>query len=604
MLDPEYLDRAADLVGGVYQQIEAEMLDVLVRAMLSDPHLASRDMTALNLLAQSQAPALRRVLEEHAGEVDEAVRRTVQEALDRSARADYAAVGRDGRALPRQVERTVAGIAAILARDNLDMEEGARQAFLDRSAWAVTQVNTGALTADRAIRRAVRDLERRGVTVVSYRDGRTGRKTVRNGADVAVRRHVRTQIAQDGARDTLARLPELGCELVEVSSHAGARPSHRPWQGYVYAISGPRTVDGVTYEDLASATGYGSVDGLCGANCRHSFGPWMPGMPRAYGHDPEHPSGLDPDEVYALTQRQRALERSIREAKRELAGATRLHESDPSLANLAERARAERALRERQERIRKLISGANARSKTGKAVLARNPAREWAGDMPRGKGVRSANRTLGELLGGPGAQRAMRAAGVSRTALERELRSLLREQGMGARGFSLLPAREQREMLSSAVASAQSRTRRAATEKTVKRMSESAQPIWATDRFGRNVRTGWKAIGSTGGYVVAGHGSSKRMIAYGTSVDDKAVARAIKARADYHGGPIRLVSCSTGDDSSDAPCFAQRLADRMGETVYAPSDTVWVFPDGRMVIGPSWRYNTGKWNTFKPRGRK
>ena len=37
------------------------------------------------------------------------------------------------------------------------------------------------------------------------------------------------------------------------------------------------TVDGRTYDSLEAATGYGSVDGLLGANCRHSFGPYLPG---------------------------------------------------------------------------------------------------------------------------------------------------------------------------------------------------------------------------------------------------------------------------------------------------------------------------------------
>ena len=55
-----------------------------------------------------------------------------------------------------------------------------------------------------------------------------------NRADVAVRRHVRTQIAQDGARMTADAMDRYGVQLVEVSSHPNARPTHASWQGQVY----------------------------------------------------------------------------------------------------------------------------------------------------------------------------------------------------------------------------------------------------------------------------------------------------------------------------------------------------------------------------------
>ena len=134
-------------------------------------------------------------------------------------------------------------------------------------------MNSGASTAERALHRAVRRLERDGVSVVQYRDA-AGNLTVRNRVDVAVRRHVRTQIAQDGARMTARAMDEYGVQLVEVSSHPNARPSHAAWQGQVYGWRGAVSIDGRSYEGLEAATGYGSVDGLLGANCRHSFGPY------------------------------------------------------------------------------------------------------------------------------------------------------------------------------------------------------------------------------------------------------------------------------------------------------------------------------------------
>ena len=115
-------------------------------------------------------------------------------------------------------------------------------------------------------------------------------QTVANKLDVAVRRHVRTQIAQDGARLTELRMDEAGIEYVEVSSHAGARPSHQEWEGRVYSRNGRRTVGGVTYEDFRTACHWSDVaDDIYGANCRHAHGPWIPGTPPQLREGPQAP---------------------------------------------------------------------------------------------------------------------------------------------------------------------------------------------------------------------------------------------------------------------------------------------------------------------------
>ena len=34
----------------------------------------------------------------------------------------------------------------------------------------------------------------------------------------------------------------------------------------------------------------------------------------------------------------------------------------------------------------------------------------------------------------------------------------------------------------------------------------------------------------------------------------------------------------------------------------APTDILWILPDGKITIGPTQRENTGKWKIFKPKG--
>ncbi len=457
MLTPEDLDRAGELVSAAYVQVESEMLDYLVRRMLEGDVSGQRAQTAILLLAQSARPQLEAILAEHADEIDGAVQREVEGALMRSDAADLDYIRRGlGVELPalttRQTAATCAGVVEILQRHNLGMVQAAQDAFVRHGAEAMVQVNTGAMTTERALHRAVRRLEAEGITMVDYVDPGTGRATVSNHVDVAVRRHVRTQIAQAGERLTERRMDEAGVEFVEVSSHSGARESHRAWEGRVYSRHGDRTVDGVRYRDFHAACNYGDVaDGIYGANCRHSHGPYIPGMPRAYGPNPEHPSGLSNDEVYELTQEQRRRERGIRAAKRELRGAQLAYEEDPSPANLAEVNRAKQKLRNRQEAMRGFIDEANGKCRPGTAVLQRSPRREWAGDMPKGAVPKASGRSISDMLNSPSMSKQIERAGTSKTAVGIELREILKADGIDGKTWQFLDKKLQQEYIDATV---------------------------------------------------------------------------------------------------------------------------------------------------------
>lgn len=458
MLDPDYLDQAGDMVAGVYGEIEADMLAYLCRLLLDQDiaELGQRGQTAVNLLAQSAAPRLMAFIESHRDELNEAVRVTVEDAIGRSDRADAAALG-IGMELeeamfdyPRQVRMTTRGIIEILDRDNVDMAQGALDLWNRCVAEAVTKVNTGAETAERAIHQAARRMMREGVSTVTYRDPTTGQQTVTNRIDVAVRRHVRTQIAQDGMRRTLDVCGQAGISLVEVSSHGGARPSHARWQGRVYSLNGDVTIDGVRYRDFYAETGYGKVDGLGGANCRHSFGPWLPGTPRKYEPDPRHPSGLDNDEIYKLAQGQRRRERDIRQTKRELAGAQIIADKDASLANIAEVERLKSKLRGQQEGMRRYIDEANGKGRA--PVLQRSPRREWAGDMPKVRKTDASRRTMKEFMDGDGVKRALKARGISKSAAQKAISAELKAQGIDPKSWQHLSKANQQGIFKRAIA--------------------------------------------------------------------------------------------------------------------------------------------------------
>ena len=166
---------------------------------------------------------------------------------------------------------------------------------------------SGAFTPQDAIFEAVRKLGQDGLKCVNYESGRTDQ------LDVAVRRAVVTGIGKTCCDMQLDLAKEMDSELVEVTAHLGARPSHAEWQGQIYSLKKGHP----KYPYFYDATGYGTGDGLGGWNCRHSFFPYFEGLSVA-ANAPTF-SKEENLEEYTNTQKQRAYERSIRKSKRELA---------------------------------------------------------------------------------------------------------------------------------------------------------------------------------------------------------------------------------------------------------------------------------------------
>lgn len=480
MLSPEHIEAAGDAVAAVYNDIEARMLSHLVTSLIYIDKLDQQTITELNLLAQSHTETLSGIIADEAELITAEVRDTAERLIKASDEDDMRRAGGGAPLWPQQVTATVEGVARILARDNLQMVEGAKQAFLSASVEAITRVNSGTMTTERALHSAVRKLERDGIPIITYQNSATGTVTVANKVDVAVRRHIRTQIAQDGARMTLERIERGGIDLVEVSSHEDSRPSHAAWQGQVYSLRGEVEIEGHRYRDFYEATRYGQVDGLLGANCRHSFGPYRHGAPRAYEQNPEHPSGLEGSEVYQLEQEQRYLERRIREAKREVRGAQQLYDAKPEdLGRKSALLKAQGILKERQGAMRDLINDTNAKAKPGTTVLTRRPNREWAGDMPKGKPLGASGRKLDDFLGGAGATSALKANGISKSAAREAMAREMAKRGGTAADFSALSAKDQQGIFRGIVSALRNPAKVAGAKHAAKTSVDRSAPVYS-----------------------------------------------------------------------------------------------------------------------------
>ena len=93
---------------------------------------------------------------------------------------------------------------------------------------ACMDIISGAFDYNSVLRRTVTQLTNSGLRKIDYASGRADR------VDVAARRAVMTGVANLTHKITEYHMEQLGCEYVEVSWHAGARPSHSVWQGKVY----------------------------------------------------------------------------------------------------------------------------------------------------------------------------------------------------------------------------------------------------------------------------------------------------------------------------------------------------------------------------------
>ncbi len=182
----------------------------------------------------------------------------------------------------------------------------ARRAFTAALNSALTQTVSGTVSYQQACANAVRLLTQSGLRHIDYKNG------VTRQIDTAVRNAVLTASAQLSGEIMQANIEESGVAYVQVSAHWGARDSHAVWQGKVYSLA-----------EFCSVCGYGepsNPDHIYSYNCRHTHYPYWPGISEPVEYPPE-PGPFEADgktyTYYQATQRQRAMERSIRAMKRD-----------------------------------------------------------------------------------------------------------------------------------------------------------------------------------------------------------------------------------------------------------------------------------------------
>lgn len=191
-------------------------------------------------------------------------------------------------------------------------------------------MQAGGQTLQQATDAATRDFLDQGIACIRYRNGR--RVNISTYAEMALR----TAGTRAMLMGEAAQRERLGLDTVLVSQYGACSKTCLPWQGLVYIddvfqpYHGPRTPGG-TYGISCNGRQYPLLSvamqgGLFHPNCRHTLSTWVEGVST-------RPRPMDKAKVEAAAQleaKQRALERSVRKAKRQAAGLC-----DPAAAKAA-----------------------------------------------------------------------------------------------------------------------------------------------------------------------------------------------------------------------------------------------------------------------------
>ncbi len=193
-----------------------------------------------------------------------------------------------------------------------DTAEG-RQGALDIMGKGAAKAVSGQMSLQEATRKTIRELAQKGIPAFVDKRGREW------SPEAYVMMDMRSTLGNTARAAQDARCDQYGINLIEVSSHMGARPLCAPYQGRIFSRDGSKgvTTDGAggkIYYTPLSETSYGQPAGLFGINCGHVQYPFVPGInfQRYFPYPKE-----ENDRRYMQFQQQRAMERGIRAAKRE-----------------------------------------------------------------------------------------------------------------------------------------------------------------------------------------------------------------------------------------------------------------------------------------------
>lgn len=235
----------------------------------------------------------------------------VEDTMARALKA-YARQARKSMNMVNTVMRYKARDAAHKAiNDTAELAD--KQEFLNVLNKAAGKTVSGIESRQAAMRQCIKEMTDKGIPAFVDKRGREW------SPEAYVNMAIRTTAANTAQQAQFDRMDDYGLNLVEVSSHSGARPKCAKDQGKIFNRSGgggyTTDLHGRKIRYYAwSESSYGEPDGILGINCGHQIYPFTPGISyQTYFPEPEEENA----EAYKKSQQQRELERRVRKSKRE-----------------------------------------------------------------------------------------------------------------------------------------------------------------------------------------------------------------------------------------------------------------------------------------------
>lgn len=322
-LSPQYYDGCTDDVLNLYAELEDRIISDVVRRIVKTGDITE---TAKWQIRQTQQMGL--LYDDIIKDIAKSTNKTDSEVKKMFEKAGVETVNNDNRLhiqagkSPldiRQSESMLQILNGVYKNSLTDLKNltgttaiTSQTAYYQACNSAFMMVSSGAFSYQQALRTVIQEVGNNGATV-SYPSGHVDK------LDVAVRRSLLTGIGLASRQISEENSRLCGCDLMEISAHSGARPSHASWQGQIVSLSGRRGY--LSKSDI----GYGTGAGFGGWNCRHDWYPFYEGistrnytqsdLDKLNAKDIEYQGKMYSE--YEISQILRGMERQSRTLKRQ-----------------------------------------------------------------------------------------------------------------------------------------------------------------------------------------------------------------------------------------------------------------------------------------------
>ncbi len=333
ILSPEYLKDLPLNIVQIFEQLEEQIIGDIARRIAEGMELTKGADYQIDIIT-NMGYSLDDITKAIADTLDISIQETERIITDSSAlsyTSDRELYKKGGKALPvlgnnpamksfidavlKQTQGKLRNLTGTMGFVDNGIFKAMGTFYRDTLDYAVFQLGSGAFDYNTVLRQAVKKLGDSGVRSIDYTSGRAYQ------IESAARMTIMTGVTQITGYMSEANADMMGQDLMEITAHMGARPSHAEWQGQIVSRSGRSGY--LSLDDI----GYGDVAGFQGANCRHGWFPFFEGISKP-AYTKSQLKNIDPPPIkfdgkiytaYEASQKQRQIERAMRKTKRDIA---------------------------------------------------------------------------------------------------------------------------------------------------------------------------------------------------------------------------------------------------------------------------------------------